>query len=109
MTGPATMLAILQFVGTESTAACSKIGTILGLEHELEVLKDLRRVVGSLTSDTMVYKVLLDTMETDTDLNGFSPYTHFIERYVIALCSSSYAHRSNAMSQTGWKGSNGRP
>jgi hypothetical protein len=109
MADPVTMLAVLQFVGTATTAVCNMIDKLLEFEHERDALKDLRKSVESLKSDTVVYKALMNIMETDTDFSGLSPYTRFIQRYVIGLCSSSYAHRANAISQTGWKGSNGRP
>jgi len=68
----------------------------LELEHEaLRVLKELRKEVESLKSNTMVYKPLLSAMEKDVDLHESSSYTRFIQRYVIGLRSSSYAHKAN--------------
>jgi len=79
---------------------CNVINKALELELELEhealgALKELRKEVESLKSNTMVYKPLLSAMEKDIDLHGSPSYTRFIQRYVIGLRSSSYAHRAN--------------
>jgi hypothetical protein len=85
-----TILSILQLVGTAAMGVCQAIDKALELEHEeRQALKDLRTGVEGLKSDTMVYKVLLNAMGNDTDLNGRSPYTRFIERYAIGLRSTS--------------------
>src|SRR5258706_9523492 len=98
MADPATILAILQFVGVAAMAVCEAIDKAIELEHEERyALKELRKGVESLKSDTLVYKVLLNAMENDTDLNGRSPYTRFIQRYVMGLRSSSSAHRANTL------------
>ena len=69
-----------------------------------QALKDLRKRVESLKSDSMVYTVLLKAMEKDPDLdNGSpcanldksSPYTRFIQLSVVKLHSSIYANRAN--------------
>jgi hypothetical protein len=84
MADPATILGILQFVGAAAMAVCSAIDKALELEHEeRQALKELRKGVESLRSDTMVYKVLLNAMEERYDVNGRSPYTRFIQRYVM--------------------------
>jgi hypothetical protein len=94
MADPGTILAILQFVGAAAMAVCEAIDKALELEHdERHALKELREGVESLRSDTRVYKVLMTTMEDDTDLNGRSAYARFIQRYVTGMRSSSYAHR----------------
>ena len=93
---PETILAILQFVGTASTAVCEAVDKAVELElEERQALKDLRKAVESLKSDTLVYKVLLNTIKDDTDLSGRYPYTRFIQGYVMGLLSNSYAHRAN--------------
>ena len=90
MTDPATILGILQFVGAAAMAVRSAIDKAIELEHEeRQALKELRKGVESLRSDTMVYKVLLDTMEDDTSVNGRSAYTRFFQRYVLDLRSTS--------------------
>ena len=81
---PKTILAILRFVGTASIAVCKVIDETIELEHEeRHALKDLREGIDSIKSDTLVYKVLMNAMENDTDLSGRSPYTRFIQRYVM--------------------------
>ena len=96
MADPATILTILQFVGVAAVTVCDAIDKAIELEHEeRHALKDLRKGVDSLKSDTLVYKVLLNAMENDTDLSGRSPFTRFIQRYVMRVCSSSYAHNTN--------------
>ena len=66
---------------------CSIFDKAIELEHEeRHALKDLRKGVYSLKSDTLTYKVLLNAMKNDTDR---SPYTRFIQRYVMGLRSSS--------------------
>jgi acyl-CoA-binding protein len=115
MVDPGTILAILQIVGAASIAVCEAINKALELEHdERQALKELRKGVESLRSDTQVYKVLLTAMANDTDLNGRSPYARFIQRYVIGLRSSSYAHRPDNFNITDrternqWKALKGR-
>jgi len=93
MADPSTILAILQFVGTAATAVCQAVDKAIELEHEeRQALKALREGVERLKSDTLVYKVLMNAMETDTDLDGHSLYARFIQRYGVALkliCSQS--------------------
>ena len=93
MADPASsILGILQFVGAAAMAVCTAIDKALELEHdERHALKDLRKGVESLKSDTMVYKVLLNAMENDIDVDGRSPYTHFIQRYVMRFRSIPYS------------------
>ena len=89
MADPSTILAILQFVGVAATAVCQATDKAIGLEpEERYALKELRKGVDSLKSDTLVYKVLLNSMENDTDLGNRSSYTCFIQRYVMRLRSS---------------------
>ena len=83
---PATILAILQFVGAATMLVCEAIDKAIELDHEeRQALKDLRKGVENLKSDTMVYKILVNAIETDTGLNGRSPYTRFTQRYVTRL------------------------
>ena len=91
------ILATLQFVGASALAVCEVIDKAIELEHkERHTLQGLRKGVAGLKSDTLVYKVLLNAVENDTDLSGGSPYARFIQRCVV-LRSSSYAHRANAL------------
>ena len=84
------ILALLRLVGTAATVVCDEVDKALDLDHEVrQALKDLRKRVESLKSVTMVYKVLLSAMEKDTDLNGRSPYTRFIQRYVMG-CTQAH-------------------
>ena len=77
-------------------AVCEAVDKAIELEHEeRQALKDLRKGVECLKSDTLVYKVLLNTMENDTDPSGRLPYTRFIQGYVMVLLSNPYAHRAN--------------
>ena len=93
MAAPSTILAILQPVGAAAMAVCDKIDKAIKLEcEERHVLKELRKAVDSLKSDTSVYRVLLNVMENDTDASGRSPHTRFIQQYVMGLRSSSYTH-----------------
>ena len=94
MADPSTIISILQFVSVAAKAVCETVDKTVDeaiqLEHEERyALKDLRKVVDSLRSDALVYKVLLDAMENDTEPSGRSPYTSFIQRYVMGLRSSS--------------------
>ena len=83
MPEPATILAILQTVGTAALAVCALIDKAIELEHEAQdALKEVRKGIDSLKSDTLVDKVLLSAMENDTDPSGRSPYTRFIQQYV---------------------------
>ena len=65
-------------------AVCEAVDKAIELEHEgRHALKDLRKGVGRLKSDTLIYKVLMNAMVKDTDLSGRSPYARFIQRYVM--------------------------
>ena len=65
-------------------AVCEAVGKAIELEHEeKQALKELRKGVESLKSDTLVYKVLLNAMESVTDLEGRSAYARFIKRCVM--------------------------
>ena len=96
MANPSTILAILQFVGTAAMAVCDEIDNAIELEYEeRHALTERRRAVDSVKSDTLVYKALMNDMENDTDLSGRSPYTRFIQRYVIRwVCSRAHTPTS---------------
>jgi len=83
MPSPPTLLATMQLVSVGATLVCNVINEALQLELELEhetlrALKELRKEVESLKSNTMVYKPLLSAMEKDIDLHESSFYTRFI-------------------------------
>ena len=93
---PGVLLIILQFVGTAAMAVCQAVDKAIELEsEERQALKELRKGAESLKSDTLVYKVLLNAIESDTDLEGRSAYARFIKRCVMGLRSSSYVHKVN--------------
>jgi len=93
---PEVLLVILQVIAIAALAVCGAVDKAIELEHdERKALRELRRAVESIKSDTMVYKVLLNAMENDADRDGRSPYARFIQRYVMGLRSSSYDHRVN--------------
>ena len=85
MADPSTILAHLQLVGAAAIAICDKIDNTPESENALQrqSLKELRKAVDSLRSDTLMYKDLLNAMENDTDLSRDSSYTRFIQRYVM--------------------------
>jgi hypothetical protein len=90
MPKPRTILDVLEFISPAAMAVCQAIDKALWLEREeRQALKNLRKGVEGLRSDTMVYKLLLNSMENDTALNGRSPYTRFIQQYAIGLQSTS--------------------
>jgi len=96
MADPSTILAILQFVDTAAMAVCQTVDKTIELkQEERQALKALRGGVEGIKSDTLVYKVLLNAMESDTGLDKRSPYARFIQRYVMGLRSSSYVHGAN--------------
>ena len=100
MPDPSTILPILQFVSVDAIAVCENIDKAIRLRHEerhvpIGLYEDLCKEVDGLNTDTLDYKALLNSMENDTDLSGRSPYTRFIQRYVMRLQSSSYTHRAN--------------
>ena len=83
MPDPSAILGALQFVCVAAKAVCEAVDEAIEFEQEEQhVLKDLRKGVDSLKSDTLAYKVLLNSMENDT---GHPPYTRFIQRYVMGL------------------------
>jgi len=93
---PGAVLSILQFVGTAASAVCEAVDKAIELEHEeRQALGELRKGVENLNSDTLVYRVLLNAIESDTGLERRSLYARFIQRYVMGLRLSSYIHRVN--------------
>ena len=91
--GPEMIRAILQSVRAAAWAVCEAADKAVKLEHEQRTLREFdkagrralrefRRAVGSLKSDIMVFMVLLNAMENDTNPHGRSPYTRFIQRCV---------------------------
>ena len=91
MADPANILAILHLVGTASLALCKVIDKAVELEHEeRHALKELRKGVDSLKSDTLVYKVLLSAMDNDTHRSDNSPSMRFNQSYVTAFCSPAH-------------------
>ena len=97
MANPSTILAHLQFVSAAAMAACDKIDNTPESRNGLQrqSLKELRKAIDSLRTDTLVYKVPLNAMENDTDLSRHSSYTRFIQQYVDGLLPCSCAHRAN--------------
>src|SRR5258706_12322572 len=100
---PAAILTILQHIGAAATLVCNEVDKAVEREldyEERQALKELHKRVESLESDTMVYKVLLNAMKNDADLDERStyersPYSHFIQQYSMALRSSSCGQRAN--------------
>lgn len=94
MADPGTMLDILKRAAIATTAVYRAIDKALELEFEGQrSLKDLSKAVVSLKSDTAVYKILLNSMENDTnsDINSGSPYTLFIQRWVTVIVNFIFA------------------
>ena len=92
MADPPTILPILQSVSVAAKAVCEVVDKAVdeAIQHEREeqyVLKDLRKGVDSLRSDALVYEVLLNAMENDTD---HPPYRRFIQRYVMVALELIY-------------------
>ena len=115
MADPGTILDILQFVGVAASAVNDAIDNAPKAQHEeRQALKELRKGVEILKSDISAYKVVLNAMENDADDNGRSAYTRFIQRYVLGLWSTSYAHMATIYGITDrmeckqWKASKGR-
>jgi hypothetical protein len=78
MADPARILALLKFVGSAATLVCYEIDMALNVDYGVrQALRELRNGIVSLRSDTMVYKVLLSAMESDT--TGCSIYKRFIQ------------------------------
>ena len=68
----------LSAIATAATIACISIDGVPSLEDEdRKALKDLSKAIGSLSSDVMVYKVLMNTIENDTQR---SRYLRIIQR-----------------------------
>ena len=96
--GPEMILSILKFVRASAYAMCEVIDKAIELEHvERHALKELRKGIASLDSDTLAYEDLMKSMENDIDFSVRSPYLVFIQQYVMGLRSSSYAHRANTL------------
>ena len=87
---PGTILVILKGVAVATTTIYHAIDRALELELEHEgqqVLKNLRRVVEILKSDTAVYETLMKAMDNDTHpiSSSDSPYTRLIQQWVTGL------------------------
>ena len=97
MADPSTILAILQFVDTAAMAVCLAVDKAIEFEHkDQHALKELRKALDNLTSETLVYKGHLNAMMNDTNRSGRSPCTRFIQRYVMGYSQAYiYAYRAN--------------
>ena len=83
MLDPGTILSLVQYVGLAAKRARDAIDKVQGVDHGVKcALQDLRQGIESLKSDTMVYKVLITTMQNDTNPNGPSVFATFIQKYV---------------------------
>ena len=83
MLDPGTILNLVQGVGAAAKIACDAIDKVKGLDPEMKTaLQDLRQGIDGIKSDTMVYKVLITAMQNDTNPNGASVFTSFIQKYV---------------------------
>ena len=73
----------MQYVGSAAKRARDVIDKVQGLDPEVtSALQDLCQGIEGLKSDTMVYKVLVTTMQNDTNPNGPSVFAIFIQKYV---------------------------
>ena len=85
---PGTILMILKGLAISTTTVYHATNRALELElEEQQALKDLSRAVEGVKSDTAVYETLMKAMANDThpDSNSGSPYTRFIQRWVMGL------------------------
>jgi hypothetical protein len=94
MLDPGMIIAVLVFISATATAVHDAINRALDselvFEHkERQLLKRLCKAVESLKSDKNVYRTLMNTMDSDTGLNGRSPYSRLIQRCAIGLRSTS--------------------
>ena len=63
ITDPTAILTILRSVDTAATLVCNEIDNALEPEHEeRQAPKDLRKWLGNLKSDIMLYEILLSPM-----------------------------------------------
>lgn len=76
---------IMETVLADTKSACDAIDKALALElDQRQGLKDLRKAIENIKADTMVYKILITAMQTDS-INGRSPFAVFIHRCAIRL------------------------
>lgn len=113
MADPARIVSVLRSIGVAASAlydAIDNASNASKLEHnERQPLNDLRKAVENLRSDILVYKVLMNAMESDTDPSGRPPYTRFIQRYGMRLRSFFIYNQLLTTPQKERTGSDGKP
>ena len=102
MLDPGTILVLVQGVGAAAKMACDAIDNVKSLDLVLKnALQDLRQGIDALKSDMMVYKVLITTMQSDTNPNGPSVFETFIQESVLSAQENLLTLTTTNL-QTGW-------
>ena len=103
---PETILSLVQCVDSAAKRACDVIDE---QDPHHEVLQDLRQGIQRLKSDTMMYKVFIDTMKNDTNPNGPPTFAIFISTYVrSARVPHLHLQYTACYLQTRWKRSSAK-
>ena len=79
---PEKILNLVNCVDSAAKKACDAIDQQDPQDDAKDALQDLRQGIQSLKSDTMMYKVLIATMQNDTNPYGPSTFTIFVTTYV---------------------------
>lgn len=114
MVDPGTIILTLKIIAFAVTTLHNAVNKALQTEHnEREALKDLLKAIGSLKSDIEVYKILLNAMEDDPNLDPkeSSAYRRFIQRWVAEFYIRTQLMLHNVADRTQgtqWKASRAR-
>ena len=80
---PEKILSLVNCVNSAAKKACDAIDEQDPHGEVKDALRDLRQGVQGLKSDTMMYRVLIATMQNDTSPHGLFSVAIFINTYVI--------------------------
>ena len=106
---PEKILSLVKCVDSAAKRACDAIDEQDPHREVKYALQDLRQGIQSFKSDTIMYKVLIATMQNDTNPNGPSTFAIFISTYVSsAQATNLHSQYTVCNLQAWWKRSNAK-
>ena len=106
---PEKILSLVKSIDSAAKRACDAIDEQDPHREVKYALQDLRQRIQSLKSDTMMYKILITTMQNDTNPNGPSTFAIFISKYVKSAWATDFRSQYTICnSQTTWTRSNAK-
>ena len=106
---PEKILSLVNCVDSAAKKACDAIDEQDPHDEMKYALQDLRQGIQSLKSDIMTYKVLIATMQNDTNPYGSSTFAIFSRTYVRSTRATHLHSQYTVFNlQKRWTGSNAK-